>query len=119
MKFSQIALPSYLCISSRYRPFVEQVKNSAVFTLVTTIRSLTTSASSEEIKQHPALVVLRSTAVLLAPSPSRDTMIGRDMGAGVHCVNLSQRANLARLSLSFSSKSPSLHHRASLFIKIA
>ncbi|MCS6806523.1 MAG: hypothetical protein NZ823_15455 [Blastocatellia bacterium] len=110
VQFKSLArkMDSALQLSSRYRPFVDQVKRSAAFTIVTTARSLTTSASPEEIKQHPALVVLRSTAGLLAPSIPSDATIGSGTLTGKESVNLSQRENLPRFSLSFSSKSAPL-----------
>jgi len=61
-------LDNALQIKTGYRPFIEQVRNSAAFDILTRVRSLITTVSPEEVKRNPALAVILDASRFLAPS---------------------------------------------------
>jgi len=55
-------------ISSGYKPFVAQVKNSPVFNIVTTVRSLVAAVPPEDVEQNLGLALILYASRFLAPS---------------------------------------------------
>jgi|GEM_PF-3346495 len=90
-----------LYISSRYRPFIEQVRNSSAFNVVATVRSLISTVPSEEVRQNPALVVLQYTVGLFDPSIRSGTSVSWRKVTDGQWANL-RGTSLRQLSLGIS-----------------
>lgn len=61
-------IDSALKVRTGYQPFIEHVRNSSAFDILTTTRSLIATVPGEEVGQHPALTVIRDASRFLAPS---------------------------------------------------
>jgi len=61
-------LDSALQIRTGYLPFIEQVKSSAAFDILTTVRSLVAAISPEDVRHNLALALILEASRFLAPS---------------------------------------------------
>lgn len=97
-------LDSALQITTGYRPFIEQVKNSAAVDILTITRSLIATVPPEEVRQNLALQIIGSAVKLFAPSPRRDGMISQKGIDGGRIIRVSPRENLVRPLVNLSIK---------------
>ena len=94
-----------LKIRTGYKPFLQNVRDSAAFDVLATARSLIATVPPKEVKQNIALAAIHSAIRFLAPSPIspgaslggivNSTKIGRGRSVRVSYNGMISRKNLA------------------------
>jgi len=91
---SVLEISRLLQINTGYRPFVEQVKSSAAFDVLSKVGSLIATLPSEEIESNLALLIIRSTVRLFVPSPIHNGIVGRSVIGDGRIIRASHTKNV-------------------------
>ncbi|MEM4413765.1 MAG: hypothetical protein QXD59_05775 [Candidatus Caldarchaeum sp.] len=104
-------LDNALQIRTGHRPFSEQVRNSAAFDILTTIRSLIATVPREEVKQNLALVAIRDIFRFIAPryEPTSSSAVQvREIAQGIvkTAYNSGSKSYLAQMACFYPNSCP-------------